>query len=78
MTLTIKQKILLECIEWFIKENGYSPTYRELSDLLKCDVRPIFEKCIILEKKGYITTTNGKSRTIRVLRSMESDTKKDS
>ena len=29
--LTIKQKMLLEAIEWFINEYGYSPTNRELS-----------------------------------------------
>ena len=33
--LTIKQKMLLEAIEWFINEYGYSPTNRELANILK-------------------------------------------
>lgn len=69
--LTVKQKMLLEAIEWFINENGYSPTHRELAELLDCDTRPIFEKLMILEKKGYITTKNGKARTIKVVKSCE-------
>ena len=66
--LTIKQKRTLEAIEWFIKENGYSPTLSELATILKCGIRPIFEKIVILEEKGYISTVNGKARTIKVLK----------
>ena len=75
--LTIKQKMLLECIEWFIKTNGYSPTYRELANLLKCGVRPVFEKCMILEQNGYISSINGKSRTMKVLRSLNDERKEN-
>lgn len=72
-TLTVKQKIVLEAIEWFIKENGFSPTIRELAELLKSDVHAVFEKMLILEKNGYISTVNGKSRTIKVLKSVDYD-----
>ena len=64
--LTIKQKMLLEAIEWFIDENGYSPTQKELAQMLKCGTRPVFEKLMILEEKGYISTKNGKARTIKL------------
>lgn len=53
---------------WFIEEYGFSPTYKELSELLKCDVNTVFKKVLILEDKGYVSTVNGKSRTIKVLR----------
>lgn len=68
MNLTIKQKQLLEAIIWFINEYGYSPTHRELSNIFKCGTRPIFEKLVILEDKGYIKTVSGKCRTIKVLK----------
>lgn len=69
--LTVKQKMVLEAIEWFIDEHGYSPTQRELASILKCGTRPIFEKLYVLEEKGYIKTQMGKSRTIKVLRGVD-------
>lgn len=70
--LTIKQKILLEAIEWFINEHGYSPTIKELSKLTKNkSVSTVFTKLMELERKGYISTENGKARTIKVLRGVE-------
>lgn len=66
--ITIKQKKTLEAIEWFIEKNGYSPTLSEIANILNCGVRPVFEKIMILEEKGYISTVNGKARTIKVLK----------
>ena len=68
MKLTVKQKMLLEAIEWYIAKYGYSPTQKELAQMLKCGTRPIFEKLMVLEAKGYIKTENSKARTIKVLR----------
>lgn len=66
--LTIKQKQLLEAIEYFINKNGYPPTNRELATLLKCDVNTVFKKLLILEEKGYIKTTPSRARSIKILR----------
>jgi SOS-response transcriptional repressor LexA len=66
--ISIKQLQVLEAIEYFINQEGISPTYREIADLLKCDVRQVFEKVLILEEKGYVSTINGKARTIRILK----------
>lgn len=71
--LTVKQKMLLEAIECFINENGYSPTVRELAKLLKWNTRQVFDKLMILEEKGYIKTENSKARTIKVLRGEKSE-----
>lgn len=71
--LSIKQLQVLECIEWFIKENGYPPTQRELADLLNCDKNTVFNKLLILEERGYIKTTIGKARSIKVLRSIDEE-----
>lgn len=69
--LTIKQKILLDAIMWFINERGYSPTIKELSEMTKSSPRPVFDKLSVLEELGYISTENGKARTIKVLKGIE-------
>lgn len=69
--LSIKQKMLLEAIEWFINEYGYSPTMKELANILKCDVNTVFKKLLILEEKGYIKTQNGRARTIQIIKEVE-------
>ena len=71
--LTIKQKIVYEAIEWFINQNGYSPTIREISNLTKTSVHAVFEKILVLEKLGYISTVSGKPRTIKILRGVDDD-----
>lgn len=68
--LSIKQKITLEAIEWFINRNGYSPTFQELANILDCNVSTVFKKVILLEEKGYISTISGKKRTMKVLKGL--------
>ena len=68
--LTIKQKLTFEYINWFINEYGYSPTVREIQKGLKLKYpNSVFEVLMSLEKNGYISTTYGKARTIKILRS---------
>lgn len=69
--LTVKQKMVLEAIEYFINNNHYSPTIRELAELLNSDPHAVFEKLMQLERKGYISTANGKARTIKILKKVE-------
>ena len=69
--LTIKQKMLLEAIEWYINTYKISPTVRELANLLRCDVNTVFKKLLILEDKGYIKTKNGQARTIQIVKKVE-------
>jgi len=66
--LTKKQMITLECIDWFIKEHGYSPTYRELGELLNCDTASAFKRVTNLIIKGYVSETPGKFRTLKVVK----------
>ena len=61
--LTTKQKMVLEAIEWFINEKGYSPTIKELSEMLNTTTRPVFEKILILEEQGYIKTDYNKENS---------------
>lgn len=67
-TLSIKQLQLLEAIEYFINQNGYSPTYEEIAQMLKCKKQSIFKRVMLLEEKGYIKTEYSKARSIRVIR----------
>lgn len=71
--LTIKQKMVLEAIEYFISENKYPPTTREISKLLKKNHSNIFNQLIQLENKGYIKTTPGKARSIVVLKGINDE-----
>ena len=66
--LTLKQKMTLECLDWFIKEHGYSPTYRELGELLNVDVASAFKRVTNLIIKGYVSETSGKFRTLKVIK----------
>jgi SOS-response transcriptional repressor LexA len=60
--------ITLECIDWFIKEHGYSPTYRELGELLNIDTASAFKRVTNLIIKGYVSETAGKFRTLKVVK----------
>lgn len=69
--LTTKQKIVLEAIEFFIKEHGVSPTIREIAKMTNTTSHPTHEKLIKLEEKGVISTISGCVRSIRVLIPLE-------
>lgn len=69
MTLTEKQKKILEYIENFIKLYGYPPSIRDIcKDFEISSPRGVAKHLESLEKKGYIERT-GVSRGIRVLKS---------
>ena len=69
--LTIKQKVVLEAIEWYINEYGVSPTIKDLAELTNTTTHPTHEKVLKLEELGVISTQNGKARTIKVLIPLE-------
>ncbi len=67
--LTKKQAQLLECINYFIKKHGYSPTVRELCKLCELSsTATIHVHLKNLVDKGYITYIPNASRTIRVIK----------
>ena len=69
--LTVKQKVVLEAIEWYINKYGVSPTIKDIAEMTNTSTHPTHEKLLKLEEKGVISTMNGKGRTIRVLISLE-------
>ena len=67
--MTDKQMMIYEIIKEFIKENGYAPTIREIGEIAKLSsTSTVHNHLMILEKKGYITTKDGKPRTIKVIK----------
>lgn len=66
--LTRKQLITLDMIDMFICDNGYSPTYKEIAEMVGTTTCSAFNIVLRLQEKGYITMANCKQRTIRVVK----------
>jgi len=65
--LTKKQAEILSFITSYVKENGYSPTYREIADELGTgSTATIHEHIKNLETKGYLTCRGDVARSIEV------------
>jgi DNA-binding transcriptional regulator YhcF (GntR family) len=70
--LTGKDEIAYSAISKFIKENGYPPSVRELCKILgKSSTATIKYRLKSLEQKGFIKTTSGAKRTIRLLNGID-------
>ena len=65
--ITQVQKNVLNYIADFIDENAYPPTVREISDHFGKSIRAVQDNLVALQKKGFISLVQKKSRSIRVL-----------
>jgi len=65
--ITQVQRDVLNYIADFIDENAYPPTVREVSDHFGKSIRAVQDNMVALQKKGYISLAQKKSRSIRVL-----------
>ena len=66
--LTKKQLAVLNYIEDFIEENGYSPSYREImTGLSLSSVSAVAEHIDNLVAKGVIKKDSGEARSLEVL-----------
>lgn len=66
--LTPEQFRTISAIQKFTSKHHYSPTLRELQDLLDLSSTSVVDQRLsTLEQRGYITREKGKSRTIRVI-----------
>ena len=65
--ITQVQKDVLNYIADFIDENGFPPTVREVSEHFEKSIRAVQDNMVALQKKGYISLAQKKSRSIRVL-----------
>jgi repressor LexA len=65
--ITERQKEVLEFISNYAEENSFPPTVREISEHFHVSIRAIQDHISALQKKGFITQGQNRSRSIRVL-----------
>lgn len=65
--LTDRQRTVLDYIRTSIRDNGYPPTLREIGNFMGIrSTNGVNDHLRALEKKGYLTRTDMKSRTLRI------------
>src|SRR3972149_10602097 len=65
MMLTKRQKEILDFIENFTKNNGYSPAYREIAKYFKLSSpATVHEHISTLEAKGALARNQGEARSV--------------
>ena len=65
--LTERQKEVLDFIAQFTDDNAYAPTVREIYDHFNISIRAVQDHLAALEKKGFLSITRHRSRSMRVL-----------
>ena len=65
--ITDRQKEVLTFITNFSEENSYPPTVREISEHFSISIRAVQDHIIALQKKGFLSQSQKRSRSIRVL-----------
>lgn len=69
MALTKRQKQILDFIESFLEENGYSPSFEEIAGRFGFrSLATVHEHLSNLEAKGYIRKSYNESRSIELTR----------
>jgi len=69
MALTRRQKEILDFIEGFLDENGYSPSFEEIASFFGYrSLATVHEHLSNLEAKGYIRKSYNESRSIELAR----------
>ena len=65
--ITDRQKEVLTFISTYTEENSYPPTVRDISTQFGISVRAVQDHILALQKKGYLSQSQKKARSIRVL-----------
>lgn len=65
--ITERQREVLNFISSFSEENSYPPTVREISDHFDISIRAVQDHLTALQKKGFLSQSQKRSRSIRVL-----------
>ena len=67
MALTRRQKQVMDLIDGFVRENGYSPSYEELAkNLGLASLATVHKHISALEKKSYLRRGFNQSRSLEV------------
>ena len=76
MSLTPRQKDVLDFIVSYQKEHGYTPTYGEIAVGIGNSAKSLHGVHRLvqrLKERGYVTSTHGSERSIQVLRTSPVD-----
>ena len=65
--ITERQKEVLTFISNFTEDNAYPPTVREIGDHFGISLRAVQDHIAALQKKGYLTQCQKRSRSIKVV-----------
>ncbi len=65
--ITARQKEVLTFISEFADENAFPPTVREIGSHFGISLRAVQDHIAALQKKGYLSLSQNRSRSIRVL-----------
>ena len=66
--MTEKQKRVYEAIEEYISENGYSPSVRNICEMLSLSTGTVHAHLVHLREKEYIKFEDGICRSIRIIK----------
>jgi len=68
MTLTRRQKQILDFIESYISQHGYAPSFEEIAGQFSfSSLATVHEHLTNLERKGYIRRAHNESRAIEIV-----------
>ena len=67
-SLTDRQREVLDFIAHYLEKNSYPPTVREIGDSFGITLRAVYDHLTALQKKGYISSGQKRSRSIRILK----------
>ena len=65
--ITDRQKEVLTYISTYTEENSYPPTVRDISEHFGISLRAVQDHILALQKKGYLSQSQKKARSLRVL-----------
>ncbi|MCH5289503.1 MAG: transcriptional repressor LexA [Treponema sp.] len=71
--ITARQQEVLTFISTFTEENKYPPTVREIGEHFGISLRAVQDHIAALQKKGFLSSTQKRSRAIRVLQGGSGD-----
>src|ERR1700732_2353480 len=73
MTLTKRQKEVLDYLVGFLNKNGYSPSFEEIANALKLtSLATVHKHLSTLEKKGFVRRGYNQSRSIEITQLVKS------
>lgn len=74
--ITERQNEVLTFIATFTKTNEYPPTVREISRHFDISLRAVQDHLAALQRKGYLSTEQKRSRSIRILSGVKTEENK--